>query len=271
MSPRRLLAVLAHPDDEALGFGGTLANYASQGVAVSVVTATRGDAGRYQGRKPGEPGHPGGEALAAIREAELRASAAVLGVRDLVVLDHRDQQLDQAEPSGVIAQIAGHVRRLRPDVVVTFGADGAYGHPDHVAVSQFTSGAIVAAASAGSGDGTPAHAVKKLYHLAWPAPAWAAFEAAFRKLVSVVDGHERQATPWPDWAITTVIDTRAHWRTAWQAVSCHASQVSAYERLRDLSPAHHEALWGWQSFYRVFSIVNGGRTRETDLFAGLES
>lgn len=271
MSPLRLTAVLAHPDDEALGFGGTLAKYAAQGVAVSVVTATRGDAGRYEGRKPGEPGHPGAEALATIRESELRAAAATLGVRDLVVLDHHDQQLDRAEPAGAAAEIAAHLRRLRPDVVVTFGADGAYGHPDHVAISQLTGAAIVAAASAAGDDGTPAHGVKKLYHLAWPAPAWAAFEAAFRKLVSVVDGQERQATPWPDWAITTVIDTRAHWNTAWRAVSCHASQVSAYERLRDLSPAHHEALWGWQSFYRVFSTVNGGRVRETDLFEGLLS
>jgi LmbE family N-acetylglucosaminyl deacetylase len=88
-------------------------------------------------------------------------------------------------------------------------------------------------------------------------------------LSSTVDGIERHATPWPDWAVTTVIDTRAFWSTAWRAVSCHESQVSAYERLRDLSPQHHEALWGRQSFYRAFSTVNGGRARETDLFEGI--
>ena len=79
----------------------------------------------------------------------------------------------------------------------------------------------------------------------------------------------RQATPWPDWAITTVMDTRDVWSTVWRAVSCHESQIAAYERLKELSPQHHEALWGRQSFYRVFSSVNGGRAREADLFEGI--
>jgi len=82
---------------------------------------------------------------------------------------------------------------------------------------------------------------------------------------------ERQAVPWPDWAITTVIDTRGFWSTVWQAICCHESQVSAYERLKDLSPEDHEALWGRQSFYRVFSTVNGGRMQETDLLEGINT
>jgi LmbE family N-acetylglucosaminyl deacetylase len=274
MSARRLMAVLAHPDDESLGFGGTLAKYASEGAEVVVVTATRGDAGRYRGHPRGHEAHPGADALAAIREAELRAAAEALGVREVAVLDYRDQLLDRADPDDVIADVAGHIRRHRPDVVLTFGPDGAYGHPDHIAISQFTTAAIVAAAEPGPADaaaGGPPHAVSKLYYLAWPAAAWAAYEAALTRLVSTVDGQERQATPWPEWAITTVIDTRRWWNTVWRAVACHASQVSAYERLRDLAQAHHEALWGWQSFYRVFSTVNGGRPRETDLFEGIPS
>jgi len=90
-----------------------------------------------------------------------------------------------------------------------------------------------------------------------------------RKLVSIVDGVERQATPWPEWALTTTIDTRRFWPTVWRAVSCHESQMAAYEQLQSVAPEHHEALWGSQSFYRAFSTVNGGRTRETDLFEGL--
>jgi LmbE family N-acetylglucosaminyl deacetylase len=171
----------------------------------------------------------------------------------------------------VVSDIVRHVRRFRPDVVVTFGPDGAYGHPDHIAISQFTTAAIVAAADS-SFDATGAvkpHVVSKLYYLAWPASTWAAYEHAIQKLVSSVDGVERQATPWPEWAITTVIDTRSFWPTVWRAVSCHASQVSGYERLKDLSPEHHEALWGSQSFYRAFSNVNGGGVRETDLFEGI--
>ena len=101
-------------------------------------------------------------------------------------------------------------------------------------------------------------------------PRWAAYQEAFRKLVSRVDGVEREASPWPDWAITTVIETRDHWQTVWRAVSCHESQITAYEKLQHLSPQSHEALWGWQSFYRAFSTVNGGRAREHDLFEGSE-
>ena len=279
MSALKLMAVLAHPDDESMGFGGTLARYAAEGAEVSVMTATSGEAGRFHGRPRGTDGHPGADALGEIRRAELRAAAAALGVGELVTLDYRDQQLDRAAPGEVVGTIARHIRRLRPDVVLTFGPEGAYGHPDHIALSQFTTAAVVAAASPARlsgcvaiGDAAePPHAVTKLYYLAWPGAAWQAYEAAFRRLVSRVDGHERQATPWPDWAITTVIDTRAFWPTVWRAISCHASQVGAYERLRDLPADAHEALWGWQSYYRAFSTVNGGRTREADLFEGIRS
>jgi LmbE family N-acetylglucosaminyl deacetylase len=111
--------------------------------------------------------------------------------------------------------------------------------------------------------------VSKLYYLAWPESTWSAYQAAVGRLSSAVDGITRQATPWPDWAITTMIDTRHVWPTVWRAISCHQSQVVAYERLKELSPEHHQGLWGWQSFYRAFSTVNGGRVREDDLFAGI--
>lgn len=87
--------------------------------------------------------------------------------------------------------------------------------------------------------------------------------------MSRVDGVERRATPWPDWAITTTLDTSACWPTVWRAVQCHGSQIGAYEVLRTLAPDDHAALWGRQSYYRVFSTVSGGRARETDLFEGL--
>jgi len=272
--PRSLLAVLAHPDDESLGVGGTLAKYASEGVDVSLLTATRGDGGRFRGHPAGDPRHPGPDALASIRETELRAAAAVLGVRDVALLDYRDQHLDRASPPDAVADIARHLRRVRPDVVVTFGPDGAYGHPDHIAISQFTTAATIAAADPAFARDSAAsacepHAVSKLYYIAWPARTWAAYEAALKRLVSTVDGVQRQATAWPDWAITTMIDTRRFWPTVWRAVSCHESQMAAYDRLKDVPPAHHEALWGSQSFYRAYSTVNGGRVRETDLFEGL--
>ena len=144
--PLRLMAILAHPDDESLGVGGTLAKYASEGVEVFLVTATRGQSGRYHGhREPGK--HPGAEQLGRIRESELRAAVAVLGIRELTLLDYHDQALDRADPAEAVARLVAELRRVRPDVVLTFGPDGAYGHPDHIAICQFATAAVAAAAS----------------------------------------------------------------------------------------------------------------------------
>ena len=264
----KLMAVLAHPDDESLGTGGSLAKYGSEGVETYVVTATRGERGRYHDGTE----NPGPEAMGRIREQELMDAADVLGVEEVSFLDYMDGALDQVDPNEAIGKIVQHLRRVRPQVVLTFDQAGAYGHADHIAICQFTTAAAVAAADAEylPGRGTP-HAISKLYYFCWSEPEWAAYQAAFKKLTMTVDGVERQATPWPDWAITTRIDTRKWWSQVWRAVSCHASQVSAYEKLKDLPPELHEALWGSQAFYRVFSTVNGGRERESDLFEGLRA
>jgi len=267
--PLRLMAVLAHPDDESLGMGTTLARCVAEGIETHVVTATLGQAGRHAGIRPGEPGHPGADALAAIRERELRGAIAALGVHGLTLLRYMDGRLDQADPHELSARVARCIREVRPHVVITFGADGGYGHPDHIAISQATTAAILAAASDPPGDGPPPHVVSKLYWMAWTQSLWRAYQSVFTSLAFMVDGVARSAVPWPDWEVTTELDTRAHWETAWRAVSCHASQIATYERLRELPDAEHEALWGRQSFYRVFSRVNGGRRRETDLFEGL--
>ena len=269
--PRRLMVVAAHPDDETLGFGGLLARYASEGIETFLVTATRGDRGRYFGHPAGSPEHPGEAELSRIREVELRAAAAVLGIRHVTLLDYGDQQLDRVAVDEAVPAIVRQIRQARPQVLLTFPPDGAYGHPDHIAISQLATAAAVASADARyASDLGPPHAVSKLYYLAWDAQAWALYQAAFKKLVATVDGVERQATAWPDWAITTVIDTRRWWEIVWRAVSCHQSQVSAYAGLKTLTPDQHEALWGSQSFYRAFSLVNGGRRRESDLFEGVD-
>lgn len=264
----KLLAVLAHPDDESLGFGGVLARYAAEGIRTCLVTATRGEAGRYMdGSDP-----PGPEALGRIREAELRAAARTLGIGEVRFLDYHDGRLDRADPAEATERIAGHIRDIRPHVVVTFGPDGAYGHPDHVAICQLTTAAVLVAGHApgdASAGASPPHRVSKLYYMAWTSAKWRAYEAAFKRLVSVVDGLERHCAPWPDWAVTTVVDTADHWRTVWEAIQCHTSQIAIYGRLAELEEEHHVDLWGTQEFYRVLSTVNGGRSRETDLFEGL--
>src|SRR5690349_21573282 len=202
----RLMAILAHPDDESLGVGGVLSKYSAEGIDVSLLTATRGERGRFHGHRPGEPPHPGPDELGRIREGELREAARVLGVGDLALLDYKDQDLDRAPAGEAIALIAGHLRRVRPHVVVTFGPDGAYGHPDHIAISQFTTAAIVAAADAGfrtpSHADAAAHVVAKLYYIAWDERPWAAYQEAFRQVTSTVDGVVRHVAPWPSWSLT---------------------------------------------------------------------
>lgn len=262
----RLLCVLAHPDDESLGLGGVLARYAAEGVATYVVTATRGERGRLGTTRPGAA------VLAPIRERELNEAAGVLGVREVRFLDYLDGEVDRADPAEAVTRIAGHVRALRPQVVITFGADGAYGHPDHIAVSQLTAAAVVAAAA--DSDETspdphalPPHRVSKLYWMVWSQHSWASYRDVFGELQAAVDGEVRRPMPWPSWMVTTVIDTSAHAATAWRAVRCHASQIAG--RLASLPEERALALWSASEFYRVFSLANGGRELETDLFAGL--
>jgi len=270
---RRLLAILAHPDDESMGVGGTLARYAAEGVATHLVTATRGEAGRYfDADRP----RPADEEVGRVREAELRAAADVLGIRSVRVLGHPDGGLDGVPADVILPELVREIRRVRPQVVLTFDAYGAYGHPDHIAISQAATAAAVAAADPGFGAGEEGgepsshHRVAKLYHMAWDEATWAAYQEAFRELGSRVDGEARRAMPWPGWSITTRIDTRANAGRVWEAVRCHRTQMSIYGRLAELTPERHEGLWGSQTFYRVFSTVNGGREKETDLFAGID-
>ena len=271
--PLRLMVAAAHPDDETLGFGGTLVHYARAGVETYLLTATRGQRGRYMGHAVGTPEHPGTDALGEIRERELRAAADALGIREVSLLDYEDQHLDRADAREAIAAIARHVRRIRPHVIVTFPPDGAYGHPDHIAISQFATAAVVAAADPtfvdGNGSLGAPYSVPKFYYLAWDEATWAVYEAAFKKLTVMVDGVERQATPWPSWALTTIVDTGDAGANVWKAVECHASQTRAYEALRTLPPERRSSMWRTQPFYRTLSLVNGGRARETDLFEGL--
>jgi len=264
----KLMGVLAHPDDETLGFGGVLAKYAERGVETSLITATRGERGWF-----GDPDdYPGPDELGRQREGELEAAAQVLGIQELCLLDYCDGELDQAQAGEVIAKICRQIRKVRPQVIVTFDPFGVYGHPDHIAISQFAGAAIVAAADAeypGLQD-TPSHRVSKLYYLAETEQSLNDYQEIFGDLVMEIDGEERRTTGWHPWAITTVIDTQDYVQQIWQAVACHRSQMPGYQKLLELPEQQRRDLWAQQSFYRTFSLVNGGRELEKDLFSGLE-
>jgi LmbE family N-acetylglucosaminyl deacetylase len=263
----KLMGVLAHPDDETLGFGGVLARYAAQGVETSIVTATRGERGWFGDRDD----YPGPDELGRLREQELEAAAQVLGIQEVSLLGYCDGELDQAPAGEVIGKICRQIRKVRPQVIVTFDPFGVYGHPDHIAISQFTAAAIVAAADPGYADlqELSAHRVSKLYYLAETEQSLAAYQEIFGDLVMEIDGEERRTTGWEPWAITTIIDTQDYAQQVWQAVACHRSQMPGYQTLLELPEAQRRELWAQQSFYRSFSLVNGGRVLEQDLFRGL--
>ena len=263
--PLRLMCILAHPDDESLGTGGTLAKYAAEGVETSLLTATSGQ----RGWKGAPQEYPGPEALAALRTDELRAAAKVLGIGQLFLLEHMDGELDGADVQRTTSAIARHVREVRPHVVVTFGPDGVYGHPDHIAISQLATAAVARAASPnGSLDGAP-HLVSKLYYMATTEGLMDAYQAAFGVFDKQVDGESRRAVVWEDWAVTTRLDTRDHAARVWEAIACHRSQLRDYQRLQALPEAQRQRIFGEQTYYRAFSLVNGGRDVEDDLFSGL--
>jgi LmbE family N-acetylglucosaminyl deacetylase len=263
----RLLCVLAHPDDESLGMGGILARSAAEGVATYLITATRGERG-WQGDPRDDPGP---EALGQIREAELRAAARVLGLRGVHFLNYCDGELDRADTAEAIATITRRLRQLRPHVIVTFGPDGATGHPDHIAISQLTTAAVVCAADPcyAAAPDYPTHRVSKLYYFAPGREQITTYDAIFGDSAMTVDGVTRRVPGWEHWAITTRVDTADYWRQVWQAIACHRSQLPGYAALAQLPERQHRLLWGVQEFYRVFSLVNAGRGVEQDLFAGL--
>ena len=265
--PLKLMCVLAHPDDESLATGGILTKYAASGIQTYLVMATRGE----RGWANQTTAYPGPQALGRRREAELRAAAQVLGLREVVFLDYQDGELDQAVPAQAIAKIVTQVRRVQPDVVVTFDPNGMYGHPDHIAISQLTTTAVMAAADPdypGLTPGAP-HRVAKLYYRAFERDEQMVYEATFGRLVMPVDSVERRFTVWPEWAITTRIDAAAYGEQIWQAIACHQSQVPDLPQLKALPEDYQTRLWGRQSYYRAMSLVNGGREVEDDLFAGL--
>ena len=154
-SARRLLGVFAHPDDEVFCAGGTMARAAQAGAEVMIVSATRGERGQIR-----DPAAATRRTLGAVREGELRAAAAELGVRRVEVLGYPDGTLQQHR-SSLGAAIAGIMRQFDPDTVITFGADGGYGHPDHVAVSGLTTAAFRALVR-------DHHRGQRLYHAVFP-------------------------------------------------------------------------------------------------------
>ncbi len=264
----RLLVIFAHPDDESMGMGGTLAKYAAEGVATYLVCASRGEQGWFgpEGQNPG----PG--LLGEIRTRELERAAHELGIRGLYFLDYADGAVDQADHAEAIGKIVTHIRHLRPQVVVTFPPDGNYGHPDHIAIGQFTGAAIVCAADSSYKDAEnlAPHCVSKLYYMVDSENFISVVAPFIGDMTFRVGDQLRAEAPWKEWMITTRIDMAEFCRAAWRAIQSHQSQLPSLGLLAEMHEDAAVAVLAMQgTFYRAFSLVNGGRKGETDLFDGL--
>lgn len=280
-----LMAVFAHPDDESLGIGGSLARYgADPGVRVVLVCATRGEAGEISDPKLASP-----ENLGAVREQELRCACRMLGVEDLFFLGYRDSGMagtaENLEPGSlatasfyeVVGRIVAHIRREKPDVVVTFDESGGYGHPDHIAIHYHTTEAFTAAADPAQYPeqieaGLQSHRAKKLYYTAIPHRFFRSVVAKMQELGMEVPQRylERLDQPFglPDEACTTDVYVKEYWDTKQAAVGCHATQLSPDSIFAALPPEIMRELSAWECFQLAKSDV-GEDGQSHDLLAGL--
>jgi LmbE family N-acetylglucosaminyl deacetylase len=269
-----LMAVHAHPDDEASSTGGVLATYSGQGIRTVVVTCTNGEFGDAPGGvKPGQDGHDERQ-VARLRLAELRESCAILGVTEVETLRYHDSGMpewdykDRPEAfcnipeADVAARIGGLIERYRPQVVITYDADGPYQHPDHVHAARSAIAAVAA-------TGIPA----KLYLSAMRGSDWQKVWEALAELGMEVPRADdftpemRQQMAETERRITTTVDIRPVLERKRAALFAHSSQIqeSWFSKIpQDVA----EASFGREHFIRA-SDSTGAPVPEDDLFAGL--
>jgi N-acetyl-1-D-myo-inositol-2-amino-2-deoxy-alpha-D-glucopyranoside deacetylase len=173
---RTILVVLAHPDDETFGMGGTLALYVRQGVEVHLICATRGEVGEVPDGMMN-----GFKTVAELREDELKRAGEILGLTSIHFLDYRDsgmpgspdnhhpQALAAANIDEVAARVAHYIRLFKPQIVLTFDPIGGYHHPDHIAIQRATEKAFYTAGKSNpSKDGLAPFSPNKLYFHTMP-------------------------------------------------------------------------------------------------------
>jgi LmbE family N-acetylglucosaminyl deacetylase len=270
---RTLLAIFAHPDDETFGPSGTLARYAAQSVAVHLICATRGEVGDSDLDDLGDC-----EDLACRREEELHCAAMTLGLAEVHLLGYRDSgmagspanqhpsALAQADPDALAEQVAGLMRRLRPQVVLTFDPFGGYGHPDHIAMHRATVAAF---------ERLPeAERPQKLYFTTFPRATlrWSVRLMLLFGADPDAVGKNRdinlRAVLEHELPITTRIDVSAVYDVRERAAACHASQLSGPGSIWERLPSWLvRRLRSTETFYRAEPPLHRGERVERDLFA----
>jgi N-acetyl-1-D-myo-inositol-2-amino-2-deoxy-alpha-D-glucopyranoside deacetylase len=276
---KTLLAVLAHPDDESFGMGGTLALYASRGVEVHLVCATRGEVGDASPELL-----KGFESIAKLRESELRCAAGILGLAGVHFLDYRDSGMpgspDNNHPRALAAQpldevaanVVCYIRTLKPQVVLTFDPIGGYRHPDHIAIQRATVRAFEQAGNpAFAPESLPIYSPAKLFFHKMPNGL---LKFAVRVLPLIGRDPQKFGSNGdidlvPIAAVDFPTDARINIRSVLkkkeQAGACHASQGGGRMGGGVLSLLMR-LFSGRESFMRAYPVVADGEKVAHDLF-----
>ena len=235
---RTVLGVFAHPDDESLACGGTIARLVSAGTRVVLMCASHGERGGLDG--PVE-----NVSLGTTRVGELHHAAETLGVAELVVLDHPDGNLRWTDVTEFQAEIVLAIKRYAPAAVITFGDDGLYWHTDHLAVHERTTSAVRAM----GGNAPPLYCVTMPTGTMRPivdtalANGWTPPEKGFWSLTPDAFGLHAQPP-------TVVLDVRPWVDRKLAAIRCHTSQVGLADPFGLLDRQQAERWLGFEHFHR---------------------
>ena len=265
-----LLLVHAHPDDESISTGGVMMKAKAHGHRVVLVTATRGELGEIHNMDEAEARPRLGE----IRAEELRAADEVLGVDRQEFLGYRDsgmvdtpgnkdpRSFHQANSDDAAEKLAVFLREERPAVVVTYGEDGIYGHPDHIKAHHVTNAALDILER----EGSP---VRKLYYTAIPRSMMEAFVQQMPEEARQTMGASMRIAGTPDELVTTKVDVHDYVERKRDAFRAHVSQNDPNSWFATMQDQIYELAFGTE-YYQLARGKLGSEAPEPDLFAGID-
>lgn len=280
---KRLLIAYAHPDDESFGNGGLIAKYVAEGVAVSLICATDGAVGTVEQKYIEQYG-----SVEAVRAAELQCAAETLGFSEVVQLGYKDSGMMgsadndnpdclwyryQQDPHAVTRQVVEVIRRIQPQVVLTFNKYGAYGHPDHIAIQRAAEAAFHLAADPAYDTGQAPYAPQKLYYSNIPAAIvrlgiWLSrLRGQDPRALGVNKDIDLLAVYENIEPNHTRVDIRDYYDAWDRASACHASQGGG--GFSSIPKALRRYLTPYQHFTRVVPRPARDRIDEEDLFSGV--
>jgi LmbE family N-acetylglucosaminyl deacetylase len=279
MKKNRILAVFAHPDDEAFGTGGSLAYYALTGQEVYLVCATRGEVGEIS-----DPGLATPETLGQVREGELRCSAETVGIKELTILGYRDsgmlgspenqdpRALINAPADQVVRQLVGIIRKLQPHIVLTFEPNGGYGHPDHIAIHHHCVDAFHAAADVAEyPELGPTWQSERLFFTVIPRSYFLEMRRQLEARgedMTDFNAFENPALAWPDEQVNLVLDVSATVEAKWEALNCHRTQFGPGNLFRRLPDEQVKLIMSKEYFAQAWPIPKPGLRIES-LLSGI--